>query len=229
MALKIEYAKSVLISPDLKKLCADPDQAFAADRRYIKSDNTTTLSTLPIDIGEVVVKRYNTKNLWHQIRRNFQVSRAFNCMKMSKSFSDHGIQIAQPLASIESVFGPIRGNSWFVSKWIDGQMLIDYLRDNRESADVDIIADQIKQTFRILLDQKMSHGDMKATNILLVDQNLCFIDLDGASMHLSKTAHRRAILKDARRFMKNWQANTDLKAVFNTALVDCGIKVDHEN
>ncbi len=224
MALKIWYASPDLASADLKQLCSSPDEGFEPSRRILKDDKTTTLQTLVIDMGKVVVKRYNTKNIWHLLRRNFQTSRALNCFQMSKSFIEAGVPVAESLASVESTSGPFKGKSWFVTKFLDGKPLMPYLQENPDSKSVDRVVIQIKQAFKILLKHKLSHGDMKATNLVMVGDTLHFIDLDGAKGHQFRWKHRQAVQKDANRFMKNWQNNPMLKEKFGLALVDCGLK-----
>ena len=61
----------------LRALAEEPDRWMAgADSRLLKHDCTTTVSSVASGDNHWVVKRYNTKNAWHWLRRSFQRSRA---------------------------------------------------------------------------------------------------------------------------------------------------------
>ena len=224
MALKVRYLNSAVQSRDLSKLCRDPDEALQNTHVLIKSDKTTTLGRIHCEIGELVIKRYNTKNLWHLIRRNFQTSRAQNSLNMSHRFSEIGIQVAEPMAVIESTFGPFRGRSWFVSRYLENELLLDYLSLPRNVDVLERIRFDITEIFKKLLNSRMSHGDMKATNILVSEDDLLMIDLDASSKHQTDFFHKKALSKDRKRFLKNWKSNPELLKLFSDSLDAQGIR-----
>ena len=62
---------------------------------------------------------------------------------------------------------------------------------------------------------KVTHGDMKATNLMWVNERLFFIDLDGAKKHVSQQSWQHAHKKDVKRFLKNWRDQPDLLSLFD--------------
>jgi len=50
----------------------------------------------------------------------------------------------------------------------------------------------------------LSHGDMKATNIKILDQQPVLIDLDSMQQHKCAWFFRRKHARDLKRFMRNW-------------------------
>ena len=58
----------------------------------------------------------------------------------------------------------------------------------------------------------ISHGDLKATNILLSDQGPVLIDLDAMRQHKTESTYQQAARKDINRFLRNWQDNPVLLA-----------------
>ena len=58
-----------------------------------------------------------------------------------------------------------------------------------------------------MIDYKISHGDMKASNFIFHNEQLIVLDLDGMKRHGSNRSFKRAIMKDFNRFMKNWRNN----------------------
>ena len=223
MSFKIRYLNSGVQSIDLPVLCSDPDKALHKAHIQIKSDKTTTLGRVHSDVGELVIKRYNTKNLWHRFRRNFQTSRARNSLEMSRCFTEVGIQVAEPMAVIESAFGPFRGRSWFVSRYLDNALLLDYLGQPRNADVLERIRSQITSLFVTLMKNKMSHGDMKATNILVMENDLLMIDLDASRKHRIGLFHKKALGRDRKRFLKNWQSDPGLQKTFADSLDAQGI------
>ena len=71
---------------------------------------------------------------------------------------------------------------------------------------------QIVQLFYRLYLLDMSHGDMKATNIKILDDKPILIDLDSMRQHekASFIAHGR----DIQRFMQNWKDQPSLYNAF---------------
>ena len=223
MSIKIRYLNCAVQSRDLPKLCNDPDGALHKAHIQIKSDRTTTLGRVHCDVGELVIKRYNTKNIWHLIRRNFQTSRARNSLEMSRRFAEVGIRVAEPMAVIESGFGPFRGRSWFISRYLDNELLLDYLGQPQTTDVLERIRSEITSIFRKLLRNHMSHGDMKATNILVMENDLLLIDLDASKNHRFDLFHKKALSRDKKRFLKNWKSDPRLLKVFADSLDAQGI------
>ena len=188
------------------------------DEVVFKSDQTTTVSRINTAIGGLVVKRYNTKNPWHLIRRNFQTSRAMNCIRMARIFQQNGIAVAEPVAVIENQWGFFSGRSWYVTKYVEKEMLLDYLSVERWQAGYDNIKNQIHDLFSVLQHKRLSHGDMKATNILVSENGIVLLDLDASKRHYFSYFHRRALKRDRSRFLKNWKHNPPLHDGFATLL-----------
>ncbi len=57
----------------------------------------------------------------------------------------------------------------------------------------------------MLKSSMLSHGDMKATNIIIHDNKPFLLDLDSMVARTSKNRFVRAWSKDMKRFMQNWQ------------------------
>ncbi|MCP4011443.1 MAG: protein kinase [Proteobacteria bacterium] len=192
---------------------------FRKELQRIAQDNSQIESSLKEDIGatvwrsefegrRIVIKRYNTQGIWHAIRRSFRQSRADNCRKMAIEFTRAGIFAAPNVAVIQEWLGPFKLRSWFLCEYIPGELLHDYLSEqavNQISAtELITLKTNIIELFESFRSHHLSHGDLKASNILLLKDRLCVIDLDAARAHKNKALFRRAHIKDQSRFMKNW-------------------------
>lgn len=223
MPLQVRYLNSDVGSNDLLKLCEQPDLVFSTDQIILKSDNTTTLRRLTIDIGEIVVKRYNTKNLWHLIRRNFQTSRAENCYRQAVNFNSKGIKTPESLAVIKRTFGPVSGQSWYISRYIPSVTLLEFLSTLNWKEPFQSIAGKVIELFQSLINYDLSHGDMKATNLLIREGELFVVDLDAARKHRISSMHKLALQKDKTRFLKNWDSIPELREAFAHRIEKIGL------
>ncbi len=225
MKLKIRFqsAEARLAGVDLEKLLegleSEGRKSGAPPGAILfKHDRATTLYRMPSAMGDLMIKRYNTKNLWHLLRRNFQTSRARNCLEMAQKYSDAGLRVAQPVAVVESRSGPFAGRSWYVSRFVDSVTLSDYLGVEDWAIPLRSIRGEISALFEIFRDHDLSHGDMKATNLLVCDDDLMVIDLDSARQHHWGVFHRLALRRDKMRFLENWEERPLLYRRFEQVL-----------
>lgn len=68
--------------------------------------------------------------------------------------------------------------------------------------------------FKSLWTNRISHGDMKATNILIHNSKPLLLDLDATHQHPSFTRLKPFAEKDVKRFLKNWRNIPELHAWF---------------
>ena len=215
--------KRILLAPDrdtdaLRTLLTDPDKIACKGRQILKTDATTTLWLAPMDGEQWVIKRYNTRGPWHALKRALHRTRAANCWRMAHTYLACGIATAPPVALIEQRHGGFAGRSWFVNAFVEGTLLSDLLRERRDLGGLETVTDGVVEIFAALQANRLSHGDMKATNILLVDGVPLLLDLDAARLHHSGWAHRRALARDRRRFLRNWDRQPEIRRMFAARL-----------
>ena len=129
-----------------------------------------------------------------------------------------GIQVAEPVAVVEERWGPLCGRSWYISRYQGGEQLLDYLDADGWQERFQKIVKQITGFFRVMVDAGYSHGDMKATNLLVSEGLLYVLDLDASRQHRFSFTHRRALRRDRARFLKNWKNQPELSAAFSEQL-----------
>jgi tRNA A-37 threonylcarbamoyl transferase component Bud32 len=201
------------------------DRATAADSH--KHDRTSTVVRVTLSGRSFHLKRYNTKNTWHALRRMFRRSRAMNCWTMARRFQAAGIPTATPAAMIQEKFGPLLLHSYFIAESVPGARLLDALRERPAGASA--LARHMSEIFRKLAENRLSHGDFKASNILVTgDGALCLLDLDAARHHRLAATHRRGWRKDRARLLRNFDADPALREIFEHA-VSQSLLTDFEN
>lgn len=180
---------------------------------YLKRGNTSTVAITSVNEQRVVVKRYNIKNLGHGLKRAFRPTRAAISWRNAQRLRFYDIATPRPIALIEHRFGPLRRVSYFVSAFREGESAAAYFgRTNPEQAMP--VAQRIVALLRQLRRLNLSHGDLKATNLLICDSEVLLTDLDSLTRHRNDAAAARAHARDLQRFMRNWEGQPVLHALF---------------
>jgi tRNA A-37 threonylcarbamoyl transferase component Bud32 len=203
-------------SEGFQDLYRNPDSVFAEGRGlYLKRGNTSTVVRATVDGTEVVVKRYNIKGPWHGIRRALRRTRASISWENANLMRFYGIATPRPIAFVEKRTGPAKRTSYFVSEYARGQSYRDYFAVATASQESgDHLADRFAAMLATLCRYRMGHGDMKATNLIIVAGNPYLVDLDGMRQYKSAAGFARAHQRDIRRFLKNWADQPDVHAMF---------------
>ena len=188
--------------------------------RLLKDGHTCTVSELELDGRRLVCKRYNIKHPWHALTRALRPSRAARSWKNGHRLLSCGIPTARPVALREQRFGPIRRRAWLLVEKIEGETLYDYVCHGERQAGDEFKA--IMQAFSRLLEkmvlERISHGDMKASNFIYHGGKLYMIDLDSLKAHDNEASWAKAFTRDLRRFFKNWEKYPETVALFRQVL-----------
>ena len=185
----------------LAPLLAAPDRALEAGIR-LKSGNTCTVARVALGESSAVIKRYNLKNVGHALSRLWRPSRAWHSWREAHRLQLFGIATPIPLALIEERLGPLRRRAWLIADDCPGVSLADHLSAECEPPAAEALA--IASLFATLHRLRISHGDLKATNLLWHAGKVWLIDLDACIQHHSEAAYRKAWRRDRARLLRNW-------------------------
>ena len=195
-------------SRNLLRLMEAPEIAVG-NAQFLKQGNSATVVKVAGDSGEWVLKRYNIKSFWHGLKRAFKPSRAWVSWQNAHRLELLGIETPQPLAMRENRSGPFRKEAYLLTVFTAGEDLRAWLRRQGEPSVPPWVCEDVVRLFDILWHACVSHGDMKATNLLVTNQQqLQVIDLDSLQWHRSERRFKQAYAKDLQRFMDNWQGET---------------------
>lgn len=186
----------------LAPIIDDPDRWLALGTP-LKRGNTATLALVEHGGRRLVIKRYNIKGPMHALSRCWRPTRAWHSWLAGHRLAALGIATPRPLALIEQRFGPLRGRAWLIVEHCPGQNLV-------ECPPSAATFDAVRDLFAQLNAARISHGDMKATNLIWHDGRICVIDLDAMRQHDDLATYRRAWHKDRARFLRNWPADSEL-------------------
>lgn len=210
-------------SPELRAALADIDRTMS-DGQFLKQGRTSTVSKVHVGGVGLVIKRYNIKGFWHGVRRAVQPTRAAISWRNAQRLMLYGLPTPLPIALVERRFGPLRRVSYFVTAFHDGESAAAYFaRVGVEHAVP--MAQRVVALLRQLRRLKLGHGDLKATNLLICGSEVLLTDLDALVQHRDGAAAERAHAKDLQRFMRNWEGQPALRALFARLLDEPDVDV----
>jgi tRNA A-37 threonylcarbamoyl transferase component Bud32 len=201
----------------LAPLIADPD-AWLEQGIALKRGKTATLALVELNGRKLVIKRYNIKSAGHALSRAWRPSRAWHSWVEAHRLRFLGIATPRPLALIERRLGPLRGRAWLVSEYCEGPNLQTRLAEHTDSGAPAKVKEAVRTLFARLAAERISHGDLKATNFLCRGDELVVLDLDAMRRHDSEAAWRKAWQKDRVRFLRNWPEGSALRREIDAAL-----------
>ena len=198
-------------SAEFKPLLDDPDR-FVRSGHRIKDGNTATVARIHFQDQALIIKRYNIKDLWHRLRRCLRPSRGRIAWRNAHLLRLIGVDTPLPRALIEERWGPFRARAFLICAHQPGPHLADYWRDDWGAHDPrrDALA-PLATLIQLLYAARISHGDMKATNLIVDDGRVFLMDLDGLRPHWRSSVFARHFRKDCDRLLRNWPHHPNIR------------------
>lgn len=193
----------------LAPILDNPDQ-WMSDGALLKDGGTSTVVLIDIDGRKLVIKRYNIKSAGHALSRFWRPTRAWHSWIEGHRLDFLGIATPRPLALIERRFGPLRGRAWLITEHCAGPDLKSHLAQYEDTGAPAAEQTALTRLFHQLKHERLTHGDLKATNLLWENGRLKLIDLDAMRQHQRNSTFAKAWRKDRARFLRNWRANSEL-------------------
>lgn len=163
----------------------------------LKDGNTCYVSRLTWNNSDVVVKRYNHKGLIHSLRHTIKRSRARHGWLHGHRLGMLQIPTPKPLAYIELRKTGLIWQSYLITEYAEGQNLYNFLRDSNITEEKrSIVTRQVTELIDMLGKNKITHGDLKHTNILVTDSGPVITDLDGMKAHKWNRMYKNRQEKD---------------------------------
>lgn len=190
----------------LHRLVAGADRAIARGR-LLKNGNTASVALTTLDDRPVVIKRYNLRpGLRHLLSRAWRPSRAVRAWQNAERLGRFGVATPAGIAAWEERRGWLRGRAFLLTEYVDGMDLAAWVRLHGVADMPAWLARDLRLLFEALWCLGLSHGDLKASNLIVSGERLWLLDLDSMRRHRSEVALKRAIARDRRRLLGNWDA-----------------------
>lgn len=151
-----------------------------------------------------VVKHYHSMGWKGRLRQKLGLSHGMTSWRRGLTWSLLGVPTPEPVLLVEFTQGEQAGQSIIVCPKFSGIRLSEIMETHRNNAS--IVADKVREWLALFQWAGLSHGDMKAQNILVsAGGEICFIDLDAASVRDGGLLGQGGNKKDRLRFEKNWE------------------------
>lgn len=212
------------LTPELQAFLDNIHEHFEGEcKSFLKQGRSSTVCLAEVGGLRLVIKRYNTKGLVHSIRRAFRTSRAVRSWRNAHLLLFYGIATARPVAVIERWSGLLPGVCYYISEYVEGDNALAFFSSKSVNASTsENVARQITQLVNRLGSLLLSHGDMKATNLVITPVGPMLMDLDDLVQHRLFITARWAHKQDIERFMRNWQDIPQVHDLF-AGLVKSGV------
>jgi len=203
----------------LSRLLDDPD-AFMRNGTILKAGNSSTVVRVQVDDCDWVIKRYNIKNPWHALSRCFRPTRAWISWGNAHLLKISGIATPRAIAMIEKRIGPLRSTGYYVCDFVAGTNAEAFFQDDAQDATAkERVAENFVQLFSLFHQLNICHGDCKATNFLVKDNEPWVLDLDAMQECSSPVRFQKLFQVDRERFLRNWQDQPELQKWFDEQLL----------
>jgi tRNA A-37 threonylcarbamoyl transferase component Bud32 len=170
----------------------------------LKKGNTCYVCRLRWSGKDIVVKRYNHKGFTHSLRHTLKNSRARRAWLHGHRLGMLGIPTPKPLAYIEQHRKKLTWKSYLVTEYVQGQRLHDFINDGAAPEEQHaIVIKQIEDLLEKMGRNRITHGDLKHTNILVTDDGPVLTDLDAMKAHKWSWSYKSKRTKDLQRFTKS--------------------------
>lgn len=187
----------------------NPDR-WMNEGTLLKDGGTSTVALIEINGRKLVIKRYNIKSAGHALSRFWRPTRAWHSWIEGHRLDFLGIATPRPLALIERRFGPLRGRAWLITEHCAGPDLKSHLTRYEDVGAPAAESTALTTLFHQLKHERLTHGDLKATNLLWENGRLLLIDLDAMRQHQRGATFAKAWRKDRARFLRNWRSDSEL-------------------
>jgi tRNA A-37 threonylcarbamoyl transferase component Bud32 len=171
--------------------------------RILKTGDASYVSNITWNGKNIVVKRYDNKGFFHSLRHTIKKARARRAWLYAHFLEALDIDTPRALAYIEQRRGLLVWRSYLVTQYIEGKNLWLFLRDDGvpEQRKMDVIQ-QVVNLLDKLWKSRITHGDLKHTNVLITQNGPVLTDLDGMIVHRCELLYGKKRAKDVERFIR---------------------------
>ncbi len=190
-------------------------QRASADQTMLKCDRRAVVASFMHDGTRYVAKYFPIAGLWERARQLPRRTRAERSWHNAHYLLRHDVATPAPIAAVVYGGAPLRHGSLYVSRFAEGPRCREFLNaTDVRSEDAAACIDSLVELFARMRHARVSHGDMKDTNLILTDDRPTLLDVEGVCVHRSDLRLARAVDRDRQRLLRNWVDKPHLRRRF---------------
>lgn len=186
--------------------------------------NQALVLKLDSDLGPLTAKYRSNESLKKMLLSTLGNISAKRNWQYAHYLLQHHIATPEPLAYIHLKKKGLNYQSWYICRYLEGVNCEEYfLNSPTFTPSMRNTVSAIVEMFMALRSCQLSHGKFKASNILILQNQPCLIDLDSMSYHGNKRQAEKKWRKDLQTFMENWWERHDIDKQFRLAFAKQGV------
>lgn len=205
----------------LEPLLAKADAAIDGGKA-LKRGGSSTVAEVQLGERKLVVKRYNIKGFVHWLKRFWRPSRAWHSWCEGNRLAFLGIATPAPLAMLELRSFWLRRRAYLITEHVAGEDILcrfrPYAASDSQTMPAESELEALEELFTTLKRERISHGDLKGSNMLWQGGRWALIDLDATQQHASERSFAPAFARDRARFLRNWPTDSSLYQLLDQRL-----------
>jgi tRNA A-37 threonylcarbamoyl transferase component Bud32 len=198
------------VASELRKLSSHPPSGWA----ILKNGSRSKVGSHILADGQRgILKYYDPKNVFKKLNYRINGSRCLNSWVAGLALNQPGISTPQPpcIRETTEMAGLLNARSFLANRQFEGVAIsalpVERLRN---------VAEQLGRAFELFDGYHISHGDLKASKILVDEHDrISFIDLDATRFLLDGSECANARRNDRERFLRNWDDRPEATALLN--------------
>ena len=193
-----------------------PQKLWKTAGTVLKAGYRSTVIQVDIDGSPFVLKQYTKLGLHRRVRYALTRTRAIQAWQAGHVMAALRLPVARPLAVLTETQLGIPARSALLMQLLPGKTLLDLVEQGAPISQLEPLAQQLSKFFEVMAKYRITHGDMKATNIIVsAEGKLSFIDLDATEISRSSARFGKRREKDRLRLGRNWQTHPVAAKVFH--------------
>ncbi len=213
---------NALDEKDAADVAVNPD-AIMDGGVALKNGGATRVAGVRLGEDDYVIKRYNWRGWAKGLRYMIKGSRARRVWFYAHLLGRIGVYTQRPVLWLERSRSGIVRFSYIMTRHVEGLSLFDYLLDSdRSDSERRAILDEAAGVLQKLSSHRITHGDMKRSNVLVSDGRICLIDLDAAVLNRTGIMHRIRERRDVRIFFDR-MLGQDMPDEIRRMVQQCGM------
>ncbi|MCK4999078.1 MAG: hypothetical protein KAS23_06075 [Anaerohalosphaera sp.] len=168
----------------------------------IKSDKTSTVSKVRFNDTDIVIKRYNNKGFFYSLRNSLRSSRAKKSWHKSLVLLSLDIHTPVPLGYVVEKKNALYNRSYFIMEYCEIEIVHDFfVRYTSADEQWYEIINLLKDFMAKLALHRITHGDLKPSNVYVTEDGVGILDLDSMMIHNNAITYLLKRGKDEKKFV----------------------------
>lgn len=204
------------VTKNILEIISNPDKYLVKSNNLLKDNYKRTLTKVSIDSKNLIIKRFNNKNLYDWMTKcPFRSSKAYRSWYYAFELKKKGVETIEPIALIEKRVGPFWTQTYLITEYVEGETLHESLYD-LEGSSYQNVSEKITQILDIFYKMRWLHRDFISQNILITKQGVAIIDLDEMHSYTfnNNFFKKKFFKKHLTKFLKSISQSSHFKEIF---------------